>query len=131
MRPLDISCEYAAVNKIILFLILIIISLPFTCIIAERINGSQLLLDSIHCFTKAETGKPCPTCGLSRSILLLYKGHFQESMSQYAYGYLFVFLLFTQLVLRIIPFLSNKIWIPYMDITQMILCGIFWLFMIH
>jgi hypothetical protein len=131
MHLQDISKEYAVANRIIAALIVIFLLLPFASIISERLGHQSNLFYNPNCFVQKQTGKPCPTCGLTRSIILLYKGYFQESLAQYAYGYLFVLFLIAQLFLRAIPFLSNRVWIPYMDMTQMILCGMLWLFIIH
>jgi hypothetical protein len=131
MRLQDISKEYVAANRIILAIIIILLALPFASILAERHNYSPLSSNTLSCFVKTHTGEPCPTCGLTRSILLLYKGHFQESVFQYTYGYLFVLILILQLFFRAIPLLSSGVWIPYVDITQMILCGLLWLFIIY
>ena len=79
MKLNDISKEYAVANKIILSAIIILLVFPFVIILTERLNYSPLSLNNIHCFVETQTGKPCPTCGLTRSIILLYKGHFKES----------------------------------------------------
>lgn len=130
MKSPSISKEYILANKILTTLILLLVSLPFFCIFAEQHNYSPLSSNILQCSVKAQTGKPCPTCGLTRSILLLYKGKFQESLVQYSYGYLFVLLLVVQLFLRLIPFLADSLWVPYMDITQMIVCGVLWFNMV-
>jgi len=131
MIQYDISKEYAIANKIILFIIIIFLVLPFIIIFIEQLSHFQLLSYAPKCFVKAHTGHLCPTCGLTRSIFLLYTGHFQESVAQYAYGYLFVLILAIQLFLRSLPLLSNHVCIPYIDITQMIFCGMLWFFIIH
>src|ERR1039457_3837479 len=127
----DISKEYAIANRILLAIMIIFLELPFAIIFIERLNHSPLPLNILNCFVKAQTGELCPTCGMNRSILALYKGHFQESVVQCAYGYFFILLLIMQLFLRIVPRLSDKLWIPFMDIAQMILCGFIWHFLIN
>lgn len=130
MGLVDISKEYAAANRIILAMIIILLALPFAIILDERLYPSPASSIAPHCFVLAQTGKPCPTCGLTRSIILLYEGHFQESIVLYAYGYLFVLFLIMQLFLRVILLLCNRAWIPYVDIAQMISCGVAWHFII-
>lgn len=131
MRLLDISKEYALANRIILSIIMVFLVLPFIIIFVEQLNYHLLLSHAPKCFVKVHTGHLCPTCGLTRSILLLYEGNIKESLAQYTYGYLFVLILAIQLFIRSIPLLSHRVWIPYMDITQMILCGIIWVFITH
>ena len=122
----DISKEYAVANRILAILIVILILLPFASTFSERLGYQTFLLNAPSCFVKNHTGKTCPTCGLTHSILSLYKGHFQESVIEHQYGYLFVAIMVIQLCLRIIPLISKKIWIPYADITQMFFCGLIW-----
>jgi hypothetical protein len=125
----NISKEYAAANRFLFAIIIILLTMPFASILYERLNHSPFSLMTLNCFVTAQTGEPCPTCGLTRSIRSLYKDHFQESIVQYSYGYLFVLLLITQLFLRIVPRLSSRVWIPYIDIAQMIFCGVAWHFL--
>lgn len=127
----NISKEYAIANMIILAIIIIILVLPFAIMFAEQLNYCSLSSITIDCFVKKHTGHPCPTCGLTRSLFLLYNCHFQESVAQYAYGYIFVLLLIMQLFIRIILSLNSLVWIPYMDIAQMIFFGMIWFFTIH
>lgn len=131
MRLHDISKEYTLANKSIFLIIIIFLILPFIIIFVEQYINLPLLSYAPKCFVEAQTGHPCPTCGLTRSIVLLYSGRFQESVVQYAYGYLFVFILAIQLILRIIPLLSHRVWVPYIDITQMICFGTIWVFIIR
>lgn len=127
VRLYDISQEYAVANKIMIFVIVILLLLPPLYIFAVQYNNSLASFMKLDCFVKGQIGKPCPTCGLTRSIVLLYKGEFYESFSQYANGYIFVLLLLLQLVLRAVPFINIQIITPYLDIIQMILCGLLWI----
>lgn len=131
MKIIDISKEYATVNLVLISIIFVILAMPYTLILSEYYEYYAFPSYIPKCFVLSNTGKPCPTCGLTRSVVLLYKGQFYKSVVQYSYGYLFVLLLGAQLFLRVIPLFSRRVWIPYMDITQMILCGILWLFIIN
>lgn len=131
MRFLDIDKEYALANKILFSFIAFFLVFPFIVILAENHTHISLLAYAPKCFVEAHTGHPCPTCGLTRSILLLYRGHIRGSLVQNAYGYLLVLILVIQLFLRSIPLLSRRIWIPYVDIAQMVSCGMLWFFIIH
>lgn len=130
-RLLDISKEYKLINKIILFLIVGTLVLPFIMLLIGQLNHSPSVSYVPKCFVEEQTGHPCPTCGLTRSILLLYEGHLKKSIAQYAYGYLFVLILFMQLFFRLILVLHERAWIPYVDIAQMMICGVFWYLIIH
>ena len=127
----DIYKEYAVANIIIAALIVILLILPCASILSERLGYQTFLLNAPSCFVMKHTEKPCPTCGLTHSIISLYKGNFQESVTQHAWGYIFVFILIIQLCLRIVPLISKKVWIPYVDITQMFFCGLMWAFVIR
>lgn len=131
IRFYNISKEYAITNKILSLIIITFLILPFIIIFTEQYTNLPIRAYRPKCFVETNTGHPCPTCGLTRSILLLYRGHFQESMKQYAHGYLFVLILSIQLFLRAIPILSHQTCIPYLDITQMICFGMLWLLIIR
>lgn len=124
MRLQDISKEYTVTNVVIAALMVILLFLPLASIIAERLGHPSFLLNTFSCFVKQQSGASCPTCGLTHSILSLYKGHFQESVAQHAWGYLFVAVLVIQLCLRIVPLIAKQVWIPYVDIAQMFVCGL-------
>jgi hypothetical protein len=130
MRLYDISKEYAATNRIITIIIIISLLLPFASIFSERLGHPSFLLNTFSCFVKNRTGESCPTCGITRSIIALYEGHFQESVIQHTWGFLFVGVLFIQLCLRIVPIIVNQIWIPYLDIAQMFFSGLILKFII-
>lgn len=127
MRILDISREYTIANRMVLAIIILLLALPFAVIFAEQHNSSLLSSNTLNCFVKTHTGELCPTCGLSRSIILLYKGHFKESIIQHKYGYILILLLSVQLVIKIILCFRNNALYPYIDIAQMIFCGMIWL----
>jgi hypothetical protein len=130
VRLQDISKEYAVANRVIVVLMVILLLLPFASIFSERLGHPSFLLNTLSCFVKEQTGESCPTCGLTHSILSLYKGHFQESADQHAWGFLFVAVLVIQLCLRIVPLIVKKVWIPYLDVAQMFFCGLILKFVI-
>lgn len=120
----DVSKEYKMANIIMAILIIIFLLLPLASICLEYLGHPSFLVNNFHCFYKIHTGEPCPTCGLTHSILSLYRGHLQESISYHSYGYLFFILLIIQLCLRVVPYIYIRIWIPYVDISQMLFCGL-------
>ena len=124
MRLQDISKEYAVTNRVIAALMVTLLLLPFASIFSERLGHPTFLLNTLSCFVKKHTGESCPTCGLTHSILSLYKGHFQESVAQHVWGYLCVAVLVIQICLRIVPLVCNQVWIPYIDIAQIFFCGL-------
>jgi hypothetical protein len=124
MHLWEISKEYSLTNIIIATLMIIFLLLPIASICSEKLGYSSLLLNTFNCSYKKHMGESCPTCGLTRSILSLYKGHLQESVAYNPYGYLFFLLMVIELCLRIFPIVYKRLWIPYLDIAQMFLCGL-------
>jgi|LQYC01.1.fsa_nt_gi hypothetical protein len=128
VRLQDISKEYAVTNRFIVVLMVILLLLPFASIFSERLGHPSFLLNTLSCFVKDHTEESCPTCGLTHSVLSLYKGDFQESAAQHAWGFLFVAVLVIQLCLRIVPLIGKQVWIPYVDMAQMFFCGLIFKF---
>lgn len=124
IKLFDISKEYAIANLVIFAILSLSFIIPYMFILAEKFKQIPISTFTTKCFIKLNIGKDCPTCGLTRSIILLYKGQFEKSIFQYSYGYIFLLLLVTQFFLRLIPIFRRHILIPYMDIAQMILCAI-------
>jgi Protein of unknown function (DUF2752) len=131
IKLFDISKEYAIANLVILAILSLLFIMPYVFILVEKFKQIPMSTFTPECFIKLNTGKPCSTCGLTRSIILLYKGQFEKSIFQYAYGYIFLLLLSAQFFLRFIPIFGRHIFIPYMDITQMILFAILWSSIVH
>lgn len=80
------------------------------------------------CFVKKHTNKDCPACGLSRSIFAFYRGDFSSSQKYHPAGYILVLILVSEFSLRTLPLAIKSLWIPWIDICQLI--GIGFLFKI-
>lgn len=67
------------------------------CFLSIGIDKSS---GSVHpCFIKTVTGIPCPSCGTTRSVLLILEGKFYDALQLNPLGFVAVFILMT------IPFL--------------------------
>ena len=130
MRLQDITKEYRIANGIVASLLVLLLLLPFAGIVSERLGHPLFASNTFNCFVKEHTGQPCPTCGLSHSVLSLYQGKFTQSLEQNKWGFLFVALLLTQLCLRVVPIAKRQIWIPYFDIAQVLVCCLIFRFLV-
>lgn len=121
----DITAQYKFVNGALLLLIILAVIAPFTLDI-PNVNrySSPIKIVTPTCFVKEYTGKECSMCGLTRSIVALYNGDFNLSVKYHPAGYLFVCLLFIELLLRTIPILYSHKLIPWLDIGQLIVVAI-------
>lgn len=117
----DITAEYKFVNGALLFLIVLAVIAPFTFDMPD-INRHpcpvKLVLPT--CFVKKNTGKECSMCGISRSISAYYSGNLDLSIKFHPAGYIFVCLLFIELLLRAVPIIFSHKLIPWLDICQLI-----------
>lgn len=122
----NISREYRYVNIGILIVIFVIILLPFILNIKIYMGGkSYLNHDSVKCFYLSNMGKPCFFCGMTRSLLSLYRGDFDLSRQFHPGGsYILVGLSF-QFFLRFFWLLLRTKFVPLIDIAQLVLCSIF------
>lgn len=118
----DITAQYKFVNGVLLFMILLALLTPFTINI-PNITDKNLFSTTWSppsCFVKKLTGKPCPACGLTRSIVALYNGDFNLSLKYHQAGYIFVCLLLLEFFLRLIPILCSHKMVPWIDLCQII-----------
>lgn len=125
----NITAQYKFVNGALLFLIILATIAPFTLDI-PNVNSYSCPIKLVLpiCFVKQYTGKECSTCGLTRSIVALYNGDLDLSIKFHPAGYLFVCLLFIELLLRAVPIICSHKLIPWLDICQLI--GVAFLFKI-
>ncbi len=121
----DITIQYRYVNGALLLLMILALIAPFT-LDMPNVNKylSPIKVVPPSCFVKKYTGKDCPTCGLTRSIVALYNGNLNLSVKYHPVGYLFVSLLFIELLLRIIPIYYSHKLIPWLDMGQLIIVSI-------
>jgi hypothetical protein len=121
----DIRTQYKYVNGALLLLIILAVFAPFTIRIPDVNKYSSPIKISLPtCFFKEHTGKECPTCGLTRSIVAIYNGDFDPSLKFHPLGYLFVCFLFGELLLRAVPIIFHNRWIPWVDMGQLIFAAI-------
>jgi len=117
----DITVQYKFVNGALLFLIILAVIAPFTLDI-PNVNkySSPVKVVPPACAVKQHTGKECPTCGLTRSIVALYNGDLDLSIKFHPRGYLFVCLLLIELLLRVVPIVYPHKLVPWLDMCQLI-----------
>lgn len=117
----DITTQYKYVNGALLLLMILAVFAPFALDI-PNVNkySSPIKVIPPSCFVKENTGKECPTCGLTRSIVAIYNGDFNLSVKFHPLGYLFVCLLFSELLFRAIPIFFPHKWITWLDMGQLI-----------
>lgn len=121
LRMPDITAQYKYVNGALLFLMILAVFAPFAIHIPDISKYSiPIKIAPPTCFVKEHTGKECPTCGLTRSIVAIYNGDFNRSFKFHPLGYLFVCLLFSELLLRAIPIYFTNKWVPWLDMGQLI-----------
>jgi len=122
----DIRNEYRFVNVglVIVFIALLVIPL-FVAIPELSADNTKRIIKIPPCTIKAATGHPCPSCGLTRSIMFLYQGEIEKSREYHPAGFLVVIWIVFELLLRM-RFLwkTKKAWLPWADICQFILSGI-------
>ncbi len=124
MPGLDIRKEYCLANRILVLLLVAIAAAPVVVnVTAPRGNGS-LLFALPSCAVRRHTGRPCTGCGLTRSVLALYRGDFAGSRAWHPAGSLFVMLIFVQLLLRPIYLSDESAWLAWIDIGQAVLTGV-------
>jgi len=121
----DITREYKLVNVLFIVLILVFLMIP---LISQTENMGESvsfpLLGSIPCQIKERTGNLCSSCGLTRSIISLYKGDLAKSQSYHKGGIYLLLLLMVQFCLRFFPVYVDKIWLPWTDIAQIIVFSV-------
>ena len=112
---------YKYVNGALLLLMTLAVFAPFTLHIPD-VNrySSPIKVVPPSCFVKENTGMECAMCGLTRSIVAIYNGDFNLSVKFHPLGYLFVCILFSELLLRAVPIFFHHRWIPWFDMGQLI-----------
>lgn len=126
-RVLNISKEYRKANALLLLFFAGLLLTPFFVSIPGKIQASMpVKLVPPVCSVLEYTGKLCPGCGLTRSVVALYNGDYLLSNNYHPKGYIIVILLFVELGLRFVPAFSNAEWVPWLDLSQFFLVGV-WL----
>lgn len=122
---MDIRREYFYVNCALTLVFLALALLPFALRIRAGVVEDALLhLPAPACFVQQETGQPCPSCGLTRSVVALYQGDWRGSLGFHHLGPAFVALMVLELLLRMAPFLSTAKLVPWLDMLQLFCAGV-------
>ena len=120
----DIRKEYRYVNWALSCVLFALVVAP----LAVNIPGASVLgVPGFHlpaCPVLQHTGRPCAACGLTRSVLALYRGDFALSAKWHPAGSLLVALILLQLLLRILYQVGKSAWLPWIDIGQILLTGL-------
>lgn len=121
----NINKEYKIVNIVFTFFLIFLLFIPLA------INSINSLSQAIpDCFVKTQAGQPCSSCGLTRSILALYHGDYALSQYWHPAGIIFIFIIVMQLCLRLILKISKSIWVPWIDIAQILIVSLIFKFVI-
>ena len=93
--------------------------------------------NSVKCVYKATTGKPCPTCGLTRSFYYILKGDletsqmfFEKGVFIFSFFILHLFLRIIGIVLSLKQYQITKKFIIF-DIVISILSFFYYMFVIY
>lgn len=125
---LPIEREYRYVNLVITIVISVVLFLPVVVNSVTYFGHHDL--DNVgiaKCFYFENTGRYCKYCGITRSMLALYRGDYQKSKEYNLKGLIFVILLSVQFCIRFIwIFYPIKLY-ALIDIVQLTLCGIIFL----
>ena len=120
---IDISKEYKYANIGLLLVMILLLISPFFIYVPELSGSSSVYIKMPPCIIKEHTGKPCPTCGLTHSVVALYNGKIELSKRYNPLGVIFICIITAELLLRIIPIISTHKMIPWIDIAQLLLLG--------
>jgi len=112
--------EYKYVNILLLTFLFIAILIPFFIKLPND-SSTVKFIKLPECFVKKETGKLCPSCGLTRSITYIYRGDWSKSKTFHPYGFIFFIWLIFQLLIRILLIFKISNLIVFLDLTQLLL----------
>ena len=118
--------KYFLINSLFAIVLLLLLILPVF------VSQSYFpILDHPKCFVKQNTGKPCPTCGITRSIEALYSGEIATSRLYHPYGLVIIATLLLQLFLRVLLIIKRAgkaYMIADLSVYAFILYGYWYLF---
>ncbi|MBN1932299.1 MAG: DUF2752 domain-containing protein [Desulfobacterales bacterium] len=122
----NISHEYKFVNYLLLIVFILFLFLPFGFSFSKQSDKVRFFNVQLpECAIHRTTGFKCPTCGLTRSISALYHENLHSSLYYNKAGILLVIYFLLQTLLRFIPIFFKKKWVPWFDISQLILSFVF------
>jgi len=127
---MDFHQEYKYVNIVlsVFFSILFLFPIPFAINSENETdfsNADILVMEDYlpKCAIFEKTGMYCPSCGLTRSVIALYKFNYKLSVFYNPSGILFVSIVLFQLIFRIFLFIKSSKWMPIIDVLQLMLTG--------
>lgn len=117
-KVFDISIEYKCLNLSISIFLCIVLLLPIAINIFNLDSISNIYINSFECFNNKIIGESCNFCGITRSILSLYKGDIVSSMKYNVGGLLFVIFIIIQVMIRFIFYISKWKYAIILDFSQ-------------
>jgi len=91
------------------------LSITMACIAAAQLTASAFTSFGLPCPFHATTHLPCPGCGLTRSVLAIFRGEFGYAFSLHPFGYLLLTGLCMCLVSGVLP---DKWRLPLIDLFE-------------
>lgn len=120
MKAPDISHEHKIFNTVLAGLLLLAILAPLTVTIPGVAQGyGPVSWKPPVCSIRQSTGHDCPSCGLTRSIVTLYRGEWALSRAYHPAGILVVLFIFAELILRLAVTRTELPWVAWGDIGQL------------
>jgi hypothetical protein len=120
----DITNEYKYVNCTLIIILICAIVAPSFIYVPELSSYNRGFHWNVPtCLIREKTGRPCPTCGLTHSIVALYNGNFELSQRYNPLGIIFILIVAVELLLRIVPIINTNKIIPWIDIVHLLLLG--------
>lgn len=122
---LCITKEYKFVNLALAFFLMLLLLGPSLLNFQDSHKDSlPFRLTLPKCFVQENTGAPCRTCGLTRSLMALYRGDWPLSIGYHPHGYAIALVFLIEFLLRPIFVLVKREWVPWADIAQLIAVGV-------
>jgi hypothetical protein len=87
---------------------LITLVIPF--ILGLNNTGNKLEHEQSFCPLKATTGFPCPSCGITKSMVYFYDGNFMKSLGYHLFGPLVVGFCLFIIILFAIELKTKKVY---------------------
>lgn len=121
---MNITREYRFTSAAMGILLALLGVIPFAVPLTESptaVGSCSTYLP--QCFIKDHTGAPCPSCGLTRSVVAFYHGRWELSRSYHPLGWLFAPIVCAELLGRLFVFRSRSALVPWIDLGHFGLLG--------
>jgi Protein of unknown function (DUF2752) len=115
----EIAHEHRVLNAVLAGVLSLAILAPLTVKLPGARPSFARFWSIPHCAVRQRTGHPCPTCGLTRSIVALYRGKWSLSRSYHPAGYLVVLFVVLELAARFGFTRARAPWLVWGDIGQL------------